>query len=161
MEKDRGIWEEEIMGVERCDFSSDDDFRYAQQQEYDEYVEEQQMQEYIEKCTEEDYRKELISNITTERLSEICTAEKDGRCMILPCDIGDMVWFIKSMFKYLESPISATIYMFKCFKNNEITFCAHQNEIERIFKSDDIGKTVFLTKQQAEEKLAELNEVIK
>lgn len=72
------------MGVERCDFSSDDDFRYAQQQEYDEYMEEQRMQDYISECAEDDYRKELISNIPTERLSEICAAEQEGRCVILP-----------------------------------------------------------------------------
>ena len=36
-----------------------------------------------------DSRAKAISGIKTSRLEEICNAEREGRCVILPCKVGD------------------------------------------------------------------------
>lgn len=129
------------MGVERCDYSSNDEFHHAQQQEYDEYVKEQQMQEFIAGCAEDDYRKELINNILNDRLEEICTAEKEGRCVVLPWKVGDTVYE-----PYPDGIDQAGVDKIIIEISTKIG----------IYEISDVGKTVFLTKEQAETKLAEM-----
>lgn len=32
--------------------------------------------------------------ISQSRLEEICDAERDGRCVVLPCKVGDKIWVV-------------------------------------------------------------------
>lgn len=95
-----------------------------------------------------------------EQLKEYQQLEEQGRLIKLPCKVGDTVWDIDFGFPtpccisafslgecedYIDDPISG----------KEIVFY-HSGRFTGSFLMSDIGKTVFLTKSEAEEKLKEL-----
>ena len=41
--------------------------------------------------------REITSGISLDRLREICDAERDGRCVVLPCKVGDTVGWCHAM----------------------------------------------------------------
>lgn len=90
---------------------------------------------------------------SVDRLRELAQADREGRCVILPCKRGDTVWFIKSAFSVAAFPIEAnhvSIRGIDC--DGDVLYAAitDYNKIERHFKSSDISKTVFLTRAEAE-----------
>lgn len=36
----------------------------------------------------------VANGIEPDRLEAICQAERDGRCVMLPCKVGQIIWFI-------------------------------------------------------------------
>ena len=75
------------------------------------------------------------------------------------CNRGDKIYFIKSAFSMAHFPIEAKITSIcgvDC--DNDVMYLSitEYNKIDRRFKSSDIGKTVFLTKEEAEANLKEL-----
>ena len=80
--------------------------------------------------------------VEPSRLRELAEADKDGRCVVLPCKVGDHVWadgreaIVVWFFGYKTER-----YLHAQFLDNaeytDIPFC-------------EIGKTVFLTKKEAE-----------
>lgn len=85
--------------------------------------------------------------------------EEQGRLVILPCNRGDKIYFIKSAFSMAHFPIEAkvtSICGIDCDSDVMYSSITEYNKIDRRFKSSDIGKTVFLTKSEAEAKLKEL-----
>lgn len=90
---------------------------------------------------------ETLNNTPIRRLVELAEADKAGRCVVLPCKVGDTVWF-------------------KTYKNSARDCIGIQpHEITRISISvivpgeivdigipvDQIGKSVFLSKEEANE----------
>lgn len=76
--------------------------------------------------------------------------------VVLPCDYGDTVWFIKSAFSAMTKPIAAIITSIRWITREHTiayTTITLYNDIERRFTSDDIGAKVFLTKEEAEKAL--------
>ena len=73
------------------------------------------------------------------RLREL--ADKDGRLVVLPCKVCDTVYLIVTK--------RARVYMpeFRFIKKSKLTFL----NMERILQ--DFGKTVFLTREEAEKAL--------
>lgn len=69
-----------------------------------------------------------------DRLRELAEADKDGRCVVLPCKVGDTVWRIKRTFE--EYPARSKLYI----------------EPDAFLLQDifNIGKTAFLTREEAE-----------
>lgn len=107
-----------------------------------------------EDCAEyKKFEDEIIaSGKTFGRLIELLDADKDGRVVLLPCKVGDKVWF-------------------ETYKNSARDFIGIQpHEVARIsvdiivpgeivdtgFPADQVGRTVFLTKEEAEKALAEM-----
>lgn len=85
--------------------------------------------------------------------------EEQGRLVKLPCNRGDKIYFIKSAFSMAHFPIEARITSIcgiDCDSDVMYSSITEYNKIDRRFKSSDIGKTVFLTKSEAEAKLKEL-----
>ena len=78
---------------------------------------------------------------TPERLREMAEADKDGRVVVLPCKVGDTVYLIVTK--------RAKVYMpeFSFVKKSRLTFL----NMERVLQ--DFGKTVFLTREEAEKAL--------
>lgn len=74
--------------------------------------------------------------MTLERAQELAQAEQDGRLVVLPYKIGDLVYRIAVRKKYLNCSM-CTPYI----KSIEITT---ENDM------NDIGKSVFLTREEAE-----------
>ena len=70
------------------------------------------------------------------------------------------VWFINLHLVMLKRPISAMVCGIKTFSNKStFTFMAltDENNISRSFINQDIGKTVFLTEEEAEKALEGIN----
>lgn len=94
-----------------------------------------------------------------DKLAEYENLEEQGRLLKLLCNRGDEVYFIKSAFSLAHFPIKAKITRIcgvDC--DNDVMYVSNTeyNGIDRHFKQSDIGKTVFLTKSEAEAKLKEL-----
>lgn len=94
-----------------------------------------------------------------EQIKEYQQLEEQGRLLKLLCNRGDEVYFIKSAFSLAHFPIKAKITRIcgvDC--DNDVMYVSNTeyNGIDRHFKQSDIGKTVFLTKAEVEEKLKEL-----
>ena len=90
---------------------------------------------------------------------EVCNNFKDkSRFVELPCKVGDKVWFIKFMFNFAKNPIPAMVCGIRTFSNSgTFTFTAltDENNVPRSFINQDIGKTVFLNREEAEKALKE------
>lgn len=94
-----------------------------------------------------------------KKLGEYEDLEEQGRLVKLPCNRGDKIYFIKSAFSIAHFPIEAKVTSIcgvDCDNDVMYSSITEYNKIERRFKSSDIGKTVFLTKSEAEAKLKEL-----
>lgn len=105
-------------------------------------------------------RYEILYNLTdkldVDRLIEICEAEREGKLVVLPCKIGDVVYFIKA------NVIKAcTIFFIGIERNGTIKFQASDNSsLDIYFDLYDYssGETWFSTREEAEKALAERNE---
>ena len=72
-----------------------------------------------------------------ERIRKLLAADEEGRCIILPCKVGDTVWKIKRTFE--TYPDKSEPYI----------------EPDAFLLQDvfNIGKTVFLTREEADHEL--------
>lgn len=91
------------------------------------------------------------------RLRELAEADKDGRVVVLPCKEGDTVWMYGEDF---GTVLPYTIDLIS-FVGKGCGYSANYNHngelIDGIdFEDDDIGKTVFLTREEAEKALMEI-----
>lgn len=94
-----------------------------------------------------------------ERLAEYEDAEEQGLLIRLPCKVGDVVYF--PIYDYHDSAIIETIRI----EENGVFYDWVQYEVgvdctevwdNGSFADGNIGKTVFLTREEAEAKLAEM-----
>ena len=91
-------------------------------------------------------KREIIFGVTAERLKELAEADKAGRLIVLPCKAGDHVWvdgreaIVENFFGY-----ETERYLHAQFYDN-------MQYIDIPFT--EIGKTVFLTREEAEAALA-------
>jgi hypothetical protein len=109
-------------------------------------------------CITEDCDCGIVEDMV-KKLADYEDLEEQGRLVILPCDRGDKIYFIKSAFSMAHFPIEAkvtSICGIDCDSDVMYSSITEYNKIDRRFKSSDIGKTVFLTKSEAEAKLKEL-----
>ena len=87
------------------------------------------------------------------RMVEVMNADKDGRVVVLPCKVGDTVWFARSVFRQVDRPIEATVTGFASYgTTGELIYTTMtvEGQITRRFLEHQIGKTVFLTREEAE-----------
>lgn len=112
----------------------------------------------IQQEEDERYKREHITrDIPLDRLEQICNAECDGRLVVSPCKVGDTVWFTE--LEYCSSdthfPQKAKIYSVWKDKTHNWNFnCSSGKKREfQGFNVDNFGKTVFLTKAEAEKAL--------
>ena len=83
------------------------------------------------------------------RLRELAEADKDGRCVVLPCKVGDVVYGFHGEKTIL--PMVA-----KWIETNTDGWCIavqYAPMTPRFYKFSDFGKTVFLTREEAEKAL--------
>lgn len=94
---------------------------------------------------------ELLKN----RLAELEDKIENGNLIDLPCKVGDSVWLIYEnqveIAVIWRIALTPTYNEFKWF----IPYDETQPKDTGIFKTNEIGKTVFLTKAEAEAKLKE------
>lgn len=104
-------------------------------------------------------RAEFIYTVThgikLDRLREICEAEADGRLVVLPCKVGDSIWLAMcgQIREYIFMGITQQYgYLPRLYGRQRFG----KYEDVGIALVDSIGKTVFLTREEAEAKLKEL-----
>ena len=81
----------------------------------------------------------------TDRLRELAEADKDGRVVVLPCKVGDTVYFA-----LLGRIIEKQVFSIVSFSNSTRIYCGGTSEY---FRPEDIGKTFFLARAEAEKAL--------
>ena len=88
---------------------------------------------------------DLESLCSYTRLRELAEADKDGRLVVLPCKGGDTVYF-----ELLGRIIEKQEFSIVSFSNSTRIYCGGTSEY---FRPEDIGKTFFLTREEAEKAL--------
>jgi hypothetical protein len=97
---------------------------------------------WIEICKE--------NNVSIVQFKKWAEAEQDGRLVVLPCKVGDSIYPINIDRELNKPPLRVTGFRFSGFDNEgwiEIGLLK--------YKVSEIGKTVFLTREEAEKALQE------
>ena len=93
--------------------------------------------------------------VEPSRLRELAEADKDGRCVMLPCKVGQRVFALMDMDKHISECEVKQIGM-----GNEIGFIGLEpigaRGREYGVALNGFGKTVFLTREEAEKALQEM-----
>lgn len=98
-----------------------------------------------------------------EKLADYEDAEEQGLLLWLPCKVGDKLYYIDSYYNVVVPVrlneviiqfvgINNYTYQYNCCSFDE---CGDTYE-EYEFNNNDFGKTVFLTREEAEAKLKEM-----
>ena len=94
---------------------------------------------------------ETLNNTPISRLVELAEADKDGRCVVLPCRVGEKIYYLNG--KYI---IEVDVVGYKIDETGAWLFIGetYNPETNRAYHCDleteRIGKTVFLTREEAE-----------
>lgn len=83
-----------------------------------------------------------------ERAHNLHVADKEGRVVVLPCKVGDTVYFA-----LLGRIIEKQVFSIVSFSNSTRIYCGGTSEY---FRPEDIGKTFFLAREEAEKAMAEM-----
>lgn len=83
------------------------------------------------------------TGLDPEEVERYAKAEKEGRLLVLPCKVGDMVYFRRG-----RDIIGDTVERIVLDGMNQVFVGAH-----KVFIFRDFGKTVFLTREDAEKAL--------
>ena len=85
-----------------------------------------------------------------KHVQDLLQAEKEGRMVLLPRKVGDTVWVIwgKDVIYYIVDRIHI-------LANNQVQIRAKHHVIDNVYLYPDMfGKTVFLTREEAEAAMA-------
>lgn len=94
-----------------------------------------------------------------EELKSYKDLEEQGLLVRLPCKIGDTVYRVNAGAKQPIIPMTVSEIHFLCYKNERaVRFDAIGKEDmgESCYRLEDIGRIVFLTREEAEKKLEEM-----
>ena len=103
-----------------------------------------------------------FDGVSVARMSELSEADKDGRCVVLPCKVGDTVYVDKRIIfdGWRTKGVTAKIAIGKVvsFRKNgngvfmkiRFSFTEGSKSYMRSCVVSAIGKTVFLTRAEAE-----------
>ena len=113
------------------------------------------LSEELRHCLDGDGCKDCSNYEAVKRHEDM---EKSGRLRIFPCTIGDTVYRIN---KGAEQPIiPLQVLNFKIFNNNLVESfkmeCVDEWCGGYSYRKTDIGRDVFITRQEAEAKMAEM-----
>ena len=97
------------------------------------------------------------------KLADYEDLEEQGLLVRLPCKIGDTVYRVNAGAKQPIIPMTVSEIHFLCYKNERtVRFDAIDKEYmgESCYRLEDIGRIVFLTREEAVKKLEELKNEI-
>ena len=101
--------------------------------------------------------KTLTEQLTLlKHIRELAEADRDGRCVVLPCKVGDTVYFVnaKQILEFAVVGYAVDETGISWVYSEHVDKTGHTNE--RTFSPDRISKTTFLTREEAEKALAEM-----
>ena len=91
-----------------------------------------------------------------DKLRELAQADREGRCVVLPCRVGESLWVHDKDGKPREMELDLPDIRCHCREEDNLcmVLCSAKNTgvcAYRLYNDGrDIGKTVFLTKEAAE-----------
>jgi hypothetical protein len=88
-----------------------------------------------------------FDGLPIDRLRELAEADKDGRLVVLPCKVGDGLWAFCS--HPVEQVYSFTVTDISTLNGRTMLNTSRCGVID----ARDVGKTVFLTREEAEKAL--------
>lgn len=88
-----------------------------------------------------------INDVPVARINALTDADKDGRIVILPCHVGDIVYDIEDGTPYATRVISFTMF------NDGAVACRTVSSFPDV---ESFGTRIFLTLADAEKALAEM-----
>ena len=100
-----------------------------------------------------------FDGLPIDRLRELAEADRDGRVVVLPCKVGDTAYYLNGKFiidfeviGYMVDERGAWSFMGEYHeeKTGKTYYCDPETE--------KIGKTVFLTREEAEKALQEMED---
>lgn len=109
--------------------------------------------EYIPAYRDEDNFKAI------KKLADYEDLEEQGLLVRLSCKVGDTVYRVNAGAKQPIIPMTVSEIHFLCYKNERaVRFDAIGKEDmgESCYRLEDIGRIVFLTREEAEKKLEEM-----
>ena len=100
----------------------------------------------------------LGDGMTLMRLRELAVADQEGRVAVLPCKVGDILWITGSIRRLYSAKVR-TFFIghpsgVRGGDNDGGTQMIRTTECDVPMR--DFGKTVFLTREEAEKALAEM-----
>lgn len=108
-------------------------------------------------CGENSYD---YKNLLIENLGKYEDLKEQGRLIKLPCKVGDEIFLDFAGFGKDIDKFTVKDFHLDCFEDGEtILFCDYESNDKALSGQIDVmefGKTVFLTKSEAEAKLKEL-----
>lgn len=108
-------------------------------------------------CKAEKELEQLRAELT--ELKVLAQAKAEGRLVELPCKIGDEVWFLEKQLDIANGTCSTVIseYIVTEIRGNKYNPLWYMASSERCthrdFHPTELGKTVFLTREEAEKAL--------
>ena len=104
-------------------------------------------------CAEAREIEETLSgcDYSISRMVDLMKADKDGRVLILPCKVGDMAYWV-------HNGVITGCHVYRIQVNRKGTFVFLKSTISHGgFRTDAcLGKTVFLSREEAEKALQEM-----
>ncbi|MCI6096571.1 MAG: hypothetical protein MR697_07780 [Clostridiales bacterium] len=92
-----------------------------------------------------------VLGVEPSRLRELAEADKDGRCVVLPCKVGDTVWrIVRDGEPHITRDEVRDMYF-----ADDMTLCVELVG-GRVTFTEKFGKTVFLSREEAEKALREM-----
>ncbi len=96
----------------------------------------------------------LCRNCDIDRLEELAEADKACRLVVLPCKVGDTLWVTSNPWtgKLLKKPLDACVNGMKMYSHGlyvNLLFDTRKINGTRDYEINHIGKTVFLTREEA------------
>lgn len=98
--------------------------------------------------------RQLCQGCDLDRLEELAEADRAGRLMVSPCKVGDTVWVTRNPWtgKLLKKPLDAYVNGMKMYSHGlyvNLLFDTRKINGTRDYEINHIGKTVFLTHEEA------------
>lgn len=84
------------------------------------------------------------------KLMELVQAKRKGRCIVLPCKVEDDVYI-----NILGRTLPFTVISISQMASTPTFKAQHGIRLVYIFKADDVGETVFMTRAEAEAAISE------
>ena len=98
----------------------------------------------------------LGDGMTLMRLRELAVEDQEGRVVVLPCKVGDTVYFVnaKKILEFAVVGYAVDETGISWVYSEHVDKTGHTNE--RTFSPDRFGKNTFFTREEAEKALAEM-----
>jgi hypothetical protein len=113
---------------------------------------------YCDNCSQGAGNCKTVKNMI-KKLATYEDLEEQGLLVRLPCKVGDTVYRVNAGAKQPIIPMTVSEIHFLCYKNERaVRFDAIGKEDmgESCYRLEDIGRIVFLTREEAEKKLEEM-----